>query len=457
MGYFTQNRIYYRYSVAFVLDLNGTAGRKIERQKTIYQKVSDTRNRDEKGRLRLAAKAFVNMIKILHCSDLHLGSPVFFKSQEKASAMRKEIRNLLASLMLYIKADQIDLLLISGDLFDDRFITPDTASMIIKELASAPKCKIVISPGSADPISKDSVYKRYPFPQNVYIFESERLSCFEFTAGHGVEQKIRVYGYGYTSSSRAESALPEDFPSCLLEKAEGTIPYPDSGAINIFCGQAAIGKRGGALSSLSVPQIRNSAFDYMAIGGDHNGSGAERAGKTYYGISGCLCGHSFSDVGYKGAVLIEADKESGSLHLRARGLRFFKKRFVCDTLSADGARSENDIKKLIADHIAAKRYQNDTALKIILTGNVAPSIYFDAARYEKELSELLFTIEIEDLTIPLSGFTPPESCLTLKDLTLKRLSDIIQNGNDAERRTAAHAFRIAYNALSESQKSDDQR
>lgn len=391
------------------------------------------------------------MIKILHCSDLHLGSPVLFRSPEKASAMRKEIRDLLSSLMLYIKADQIDVLLISGDLFDNRFITPDTAERIISALASAPKCKIVISPGSADLISKDSVYKRYPFPENVYIFDSEELSFIEFTVGQTEKQKIRVYGYGLTSGMRSGSALPEGFPESLLSKeANSKLPYPENDALNIFCGQAIIGGRGGQLPYITVPQIRNSALDYMAIGGDHNGNGVERAGKTYYGASGCLCGHSFSDTGYKGAILVEADKENGTLHLRARGMRFFKKRFVCDPIDAEGATCEKDIKKLILEHITAKKYGKETALKIILTGNVAPSAHLDRAQCEKELSELLFTIEIDDLTTPLSGYEPPENCLTLKDITLKQISDTIRNGSDAEKKAASYAFGIAYSAFSES-------
>ncbi len=403
------------------------------------------------------------MIKILHCSDLHIGSPVLFKSPEKASAMRKEIRNLISSLMLYVKADGIDLLLISGDLFDNRFITPDIARFLISEFASAPKCQIVISPGRADFISPDSVYKRYPFPKNVFIFDTPDLSFFEFTPSREENQKIRVYGYSYTAESRAISALPDGFGENRRSAAadggtqsQSACPAaPSADAINVFCGQASVGIRSKTLSHLTVPQIRSSGLDYMAIGGDHNGNGVERAGKTYYGVSGCLCGHSFSDVGYKGAVLIEADKENGSLHLRARGLRLFKKRFACDSISADGAESGEDIKKIIAEHVKSKKYGEETALKIILTGKVAPGARFDCQSCERELSKLLFTAEIEDLTIPLSGYNPPENCLTLKDITLKRLSDIIRSGSETERKDAAAAFRIAYDAPFERSAIDD--
>ena len=71
------------------------------------------------------------MVKILHTGDLHLDSPMSSLELATAEAARDEHRSVFSKMMQYATDEKIDMILISGDLFDGRFITARTTELVI--------------------------------------------------------------------------------------------------------------------------------------------------------------------------------------------------------------------------------------------------------------------------------------------------------------------------------------
>ena len=72
-------------------------------------------------------------MKFLHTADIHLDTPFSMLDPEKAEQHRNELRSTFASLVLYAKAQKVDLFLIAGDLFNNSFVTRETLSFLRRE------------------------------------------------------------------------------------------------------------------------------------------------------------------------------------------------------------------------------------------------------------------------------------------------------------------------------------
>ena len=103
------------------------------------------------------------MLRFLHCADAHLDTPFSMEDLENADVRRAELRSAFSSMMLYIRQNRINLLLIAGDLFGHAFLTRETTALLRREFASVTDCHIVIAPGNHDFYAEDSIYATVDF------------------------------------------------------------------------------------------------------------------------------------------------------------------------------------------------------------------------------------------------------------------------------------------------------
>ena len=95
------------------------------------------------------------MVKLLHCADIHLDTPFRSKSAERSAALRRQLRRAFSAMVEYARKENINIVLLAGDVFDTRTVTSDTVNFVKESFASAPECTFVISPGNHDPYTKD--------------------------------------------------------------------------------------------------------------------------------------------------------------------------------------------------------------------------------------------------------------------------------------------------------------
>ena len=94
-------------------------------------------------------KTDMKEIKILHCADLHLDSPFEGLGSGKASLRRREQRELLLRLAELARTEEVDLVLLSGDLLDSDNTYYETGEELNQCLRTL-SIPVFISPGNHD-------------------------------------------------------------------------------------------------------------------------------------------------------------------------------------------------------------------------------------------------------------------------------------------------------------------
>jgi DNA repair exonuclease SbcCD nuclease subunit len=161
--------------------------------------------------------------------------------------------------------NDVELMLIAGDLFDDSFATRETAAHIRREFASCPNTRFVISPGNHDPYNAASFYAQSALPENVYIFNQKELSYIEFD-----DINTTVYGYAFTSGEYTENPLRG-------------FSVPDDGRIHLFCAHCDLDVPSSSYCPITTADILNAKFDYAALGHIHKAQTFDNGRARYCG------------------------------------------------------------------------------------------------------------------------------------------------------------------------------
>jgi len=115
----------------------------------------------------------VKQVKILHCGDIHLGAELTILGR-KAVTRRAEIKRTFMNILKLCQTEQVQILLIAGDFFDNVHVEENVLDEIKNGLASLKDTIVAIAPGNHDPLTTDSPYSKKDFwPENVIIFKSD--------------------------------------------------------------------------------------------------------------------------------------------------------------------------------------------------------------------------------------------------------------------------------------------
>ncbi len=367
-------------------------------------------------------------IRILHTGDVHLDSPFSGLDAHRSEVRRSELRGTFTSLMTYARTENVDLLLIAGDLFDNGFATRETIALIIREISKL-KCPVVITPGNHDCAGEGSVWKRNVFPENTYVFNSETLSSFEFP-----ELGFRVYGWAFEKSVMRDNPLA------------GHAAERD-GLVNILCAHCDLTSPLSSSCPLTVADVVSFGADYSALGHIHNPASCKLPDGVEY--CGCLEGRSFDETGIKGAILCEIDgreKPGDPAVVRCTRVRFSKRRYEDMTVPVDGAATEEELEEKISSFISEKKLGADTILRLTLTGSVGEDLRVDPERLGS-LGERLYSLKIVDATAPIWNAAALSSDPTVRGEFYRILEPMLTSSDGAQRARASLALRFGLSAL----------
>lgn len=226
----------------------------------------------------------MSMIKFLHAADLHLDSPFEGLPEGKAAQRRQEQRELLKRIAQTAEDERVQLVLLSGDLFDSDSAYTETAEELVKILGSM-SVPVFIAPGNHDCYTQRSPYAKLQFPSNVHVFRNNRIECVELP-----ELNVRVWGAAFT----------DKYCGAMLD---GFRAEKRSGVIDLMCIHGEVGKNS-QYNPISDADIAASGMDYIALGHIHAGSGLKKSGHTYYAWPGCPEGRGFDECGEKQIYIV---------------------------------------------------------------------------------------------------------------------------------------------------------
>ena len=142
------------------------------------------------------------------------------------------------------------------------------------------------------------------------------------------------------------------------------------------------------------------------------------------------------------------DKSGGQAQLAAKFLPLSKCIYELERLDVTGAETNADVCEKISSLIAERHYDDKTALRLILTGNVSSGLRLSQSYVTAQFPRL-FTLELVDETSPMYDAAALRADPTIRGALYASLADMLESGDQAQRETAALALRYGLAALSD--------
>jgi DNA repair exonuclease SbcCD nuclease subunit len=284
---------------------------------------------------------------------------------------------------------------------------------------------VVIAPGNHDYYLGTSLYSSDKLPDNVYIFNSEDIQCFEFE-----ELGFRVCGYAFMRNSYSKNPL-SDFE------------LPHFAGTTLLCAHAELGAPISKYAPMRESDIESAKITYAALGHVHKTSEPIRRGGTLISYCSFPEGRAFDELGLGGAMSVTVD---GELAVAER-IVFGERRYEWESLDVSSAQNDKELIERIRSFVNERDYGFDTALRLELCGSLAYTYKPDIALIERDMSERLIKLEVLNKTVPELDLAVLEGDYTLRGEVYRALRPVIE-GEDAEkRRLALEALSLALLAI----------
>jgi len=348
---------------------------------------------------------------------MHIDTLFSSCTPKEAKAKRAQILSAFSRAVERARMEKVQLFLIAGDMFDDpEAIGFETLSYVTREIASLPDCRFVIAGGNHDPYIQGGIFDSVLWPENTYIFKSDRVERFSFD-----DINTDVYGYSFTSKAMRE---------CPLENFEPA----DKRRINIIL---AHGDTEDPLSNycpIRKKLLDGLDADYIALGHIHKGANAYDGEK--YAYSGCISGRALDECGEKGFLCGEVSKGRRKLKFVSPDpvLYEIKQLDVSDLATAEELRA--------AIEKTASEYSEKTELRLILNGELSELIE-TLPKVQTNLAKL----EVVDRTVPRLDFGSIKSEMSLKGAVYERLKPYLESDDEGERKKGKLALKYIMSAL----------
>lgn len=319
-------------------------------------------------------------MKLLHCADVHLDSPLQTNfSPRQAAERNRELTASFLDLLLGASQQGVEAVLIAGDLFDAR-ATSRTVDLVLDAMASTPRVGYYFLRGN-----HDRELLPGELPDNLHLF-SDSWQTYDLgevvIAGAELAQGRPLYD---------RLTLQED--RCNLVLLHGQVGY----------GEAAI----------PLQKLRGKHIDYLALGHLHSFALERLDSRGVYCYSGCLEGRGFDEPGQKGYVLLQ----TGAAGVQARFCPWGRRQVHSLTLEVTGQDRNSDVLKLLR---LAKLPPEDL-VQVRLTGARSPDSQLSASYLTQLLEGSYYALRLQDETVP--AIDPEELSLRGEFWRLVQASD----------------------------------
>ena len=364
-------------------------------------------------------------IRILHVANVALGNPYTGIPLELCHECYHRFPEVFDDLFAYVRQEGIDLVLFAGNLYSHYLTSADTAHLI-RNIKEAAPCRFVIAPGAEDHYANDSLYASGRLPENAYIFETDTLEHFDFD-----DIGTTVYGWAVQEHRRATSPLAGS-------------SVTDPARINLLVGSCDMEARTLFISA-TKQEVAAFGADYAAFA---HGPATEvlTAGRTRYAHGGFLEGRGFDESGVGGFLRVDITLTDEERTVDTRFVPISRHRFETVTMDVTGVASEDEVDARITNLIAEEGFGPDTSLRVILEGELHPTVILrndDGNRTDFPL----YSIDLIDHTLPIFDAERLEHDMTIRGELYRSLKKRLLSATGDERIAYAQALRAALAAL----------
>lgn len=197
--------------------------------------------------------------RFVHTADLHLDSPLrslALKNPELAELVRGATRTALTRIVDLCLAENVDALLVAGDLYDGAQTSMNTALFLAGEMRrlEAAGIRVFLIRGNHD--SQSTMTRELTFPANVHVFTGKAKPVQAKMLDDG--RAVHIHGVGFTNPHAPDSLLP------LFQQ-------PVADAVNIGMLHTSLAGAPGhdPYAPCSIAELSGHGFDYWALGHVH--------------------------------------------------------------------------------------------------------------------------------------------------------------------------------------------
>jgi exonuclease SbcD len=343
------------------------------------------------------------MLRLLHTADVHLGARHTDLGERAAVLRERQFAAFKATVDLAI-SEEVDLLLIAGDLFDSNTQPRRSVERVAAELARLAKASIrtVIIPGTHDVYDGSSIYRSYDLaamakttPEWVAVLTPQQSNVWLPSLDAVVHGRV-------FDTRRAPRSPFEGFDARMDRRA--------TWRIGMVHGALAIpGKTDADEVTFTEAEIADSGLDYLALGHWHSALEG-RAGNVTYAYSGAPEPVAVDQDGAGQVLIVTLDDKGGSRHeVKIQARRVGQTR--SEKLEVDlGA---VDSQPALIEAIAAHADPN-LVLDVRLRGFLPDQMDFDLEEVERALAPSFLRVRLRDESIPAAAdgpIPPPDTVL----------------------------------------------
>lgn len=294
-------------------------------------------------------KSSTMAFRFVHTADLHLDSPLrslSLRNPDLAALVGDATRQALVRIVDLCLDEQVDALIIAGDLYDGDQTSMKTARFLATQMQRLHEAGIAVFKirGNHDALSK--ITQELVLPPSVKVF-SGRAEAVELARG-GLN--IAIHGLSFAKPQAPESLLPK-------------YKAPVAGAVNIGIMHSSLAGAPGhdLYAPCSVADLHASGFDYWALGHIHQRT--HHAGARTVIMPGMPQGRDINEAGEKTVSLVTvADDGTVSVEERLTSLAQFA-RVTVDVSNAQdwrglvdliGRAVEDERQRTRSDHLVAR-------------------------------------------------------------------------------------------------------
>lgn len=296
-------------------------------------------------------------MKIIHCADLHLGSKIASGLDNISSERRAEVRASLSNLVEYAIANEIKIILLSGDVFDSDNPLKKDKDYFYSIVRENKDIDFIYLKGNHDinTINDDNL-------PNLKIFNNSWVS---YRFGKVVVSGIELNKNNITSFYSTLNLHYNDFNIVMLH-----------GDIN---------------KEIDLTKLKNKGIDYLALGHIHSFYKNSLDDRGIYAYPGCLIGRGFDEDGEKGFIVIDINDNNFNFKFVPNTIKMIENIDV-DISNLD---SISLINNKIRDVLNNKNKNN--IYRIILKGDIHYNLEINEMDIKANLADYYF-ICIKDVT-----------------------------------------------------------
>ncbi len=233
--------------------------------------------------------------RFLHSADIHLDSPLKGLTGQQGNAaeqIRIATREALENLISLAIEENVDFLIIAGDLYDGDWRDYNTGLFFARQMGRLNEKGIPVYLLHGNHDAESQITRRLELPANVSVFGSRKPDTF-------TQDRLNVVLHGQSYQQRDVSANLVDH-----------YPAPRPSAFNIGVLHTGLGGMGGHANyaPCSLNELINKGYNYWALGHVHQAQVLNE--QPHVVFPGNLQGRHIKETGAKGAFLVtvEADE-----------------------------------------------------------------------------------------------------------------------------------------------------